>query len=50
MQSFTKSLMDLIDKDYIDPQVAYDAAPNAEELKMHMKGITASQSGLISRT
>lgn len=50
MQTFTHSLIELIDKDYIDPQVAYDVAPNAEELKMHMKGITSSQSGLIGRS
>jgi len=49
MQTLTKSLVDLIDSDMIDPQAAYKAAPNAEELKMHLKGITASQTGLISR-
>jgi twitching motility protein PilT len=49
MQTFTKSLLELIEKEFIDPQVAYDAAPNPDELKMALKGITASRSGLISR-
>jgi len=49
MQSFTKGLLDLIEKDYIDPQVAYEAATNAEELRMHMKGISASQSGFMGK-
>jgi len=50
MQSFTQSLIKLIDDELIDPRVAYEAAPKTEELKMQMKGITTSQSGLISRT
>ena len=49
MQSFNKSLFDLIEKDYIDPQVAYEVAPNPDELKMRLKGISTSASGLISR-
>jgi len=49
MQSFTRSLMGLIEKDYIDPKVAYDVATNAEELKMLMKGISSSQAGLVTR-
>ena len=47
MQSVTKSLLELIEKDYITPQVAYEAAPNVDELKMLLKGITTSQSGLL---
>jgi len=50
MQSFTRSLLRLIENDLIDPRLAYEVAPNPEELKMEMKGITASQSGLIGRT
>ena len=49
MRSFTKSLLELIEKDRVDPNVAYEAAPNAEELKMLMKGISASRSGLLGR-
>jgi twitching motility protein PilT len=49
MQSFTKSLYDLIHRDMIDPKVAYAVAPNAEELRMALKGITQSQRGLVGR-
>ncbi len=49
MQTFSQSLFDLIDTDMIDPKVAFAAAPNPEELKMRLKGITQSQAGLISR-
>jgi twitching motility protein PilT len=49
MQTFTSSLIDLIDRDMIDPRIAYEVAPNAEELKMHMKGISANQGGLLGR-
>jgi len=47
MQSFTISLLRLIESDLVDPKVAYEAAPNVDELKMLMKGITAAQPGLI---
>lgn len=49
MQDFTKSLLDLIEQDLIDPRVAYAVAPNADELKMRMKGINSGHSGLIGR-
>ena len=49
MKSFTTSLLELIEQDLVDPHVAYDAAPNVEELKMRLKGITTSQQGLIRR-
>ena len=49
MQSFTKSLLDLIEADRIDPKVAYENAPNVDELKMLMKGISSSRSGLLGR-
>ena len=49
MRSFTRSLFELIEKDLIDPKVAYIVAPNAEELKMMLKGISQSQRGLIGR-
>ena len=49
MLSFTKSLLDLIERDFVDPKVAYEAAPNVEELKMRMKGISSSHGGLVGR-
>lgn len=49
MQDFTASLLELIEKDYVDPRVAYEAAPNPDELKMLMKGISASRTGLLGR-
>ncbi len=49
MRSFTRSLYELIHNDMIDPKVAYANAPNAEDLKMMLKGITQSQAGLIGR-
>ncbi len=49
MQDFTASLLELIEKDYVDPKVAYEAAPNPDELKMRMKGISASRMGMRGR-
>lgn len=49
MQTFSQSLYELIEKDMVDPKVAYSVAPNPEELKMRMKGIKQSQTGLVSR-
>lgn len=49
MQSLTKSLLELIEKNLIDPHVAYEVAPNVDELKMAMKGISSESSGLIHR-
>ena len=49
MQSFTMSLLALIEKDFVDPRIAYEVAPNVDELKMLMKGISASHGGLIGR-
>ena len=46
MQDMTRHLLQLIEKDYIDPKVAYEIAPNAEELRMLLTGISASHSGL----
>ena len=39
MISFTQSLLGLIETELIDPKVGLEAAPNADELKMLMKGI-----------
>ena len=49
MQDFTSSLLELIERDYVDPKVAYEVAPNPEELKMRMKGISSSQAGRMGR-
>lgn len=46
MQTFNSSLLQLIESGMIDPRDAYDNAPNVEELKMLMKGISASRVGL----
>ncbi|MBS3733826.1 MAG: PilT/PilU family type 4a pilus ATPase [Phycisphaerae bacterium] len=47
MQTFTESLLDLINKDWIEPSVAYEAAPNADELKMAMKGISTDRGRIL---
>jgi twitching motility protein PilT len=49
MQDFNQSLLELIEKDYVDPKVAYEAATNPDELKMLMKGISSSRAGLLGR-
>ena len=46
MRTFSKSLHDLIETGLIEPSVAYDAAPNIDELQMMLKGISASRAGL----
>jgi len=47
MQDFTYHLVDLIQNGYIDPKDAFHFAPNIEELKMAMKGIRTSTSGIL---
>ena len=49
MQDFNGSLLGLIQKDYVDPQAAYEASNNPDELKMMMKGISASRTGRMGR-
>jgi len=46
MQTFAKSLCELIDAGLIEPRAAYDAAPNVDELQMMLTGISASRTGL----
>jgi twitching motility protein PilT len=43
MQTFSKSLYDLIEAGLIEPRVAYDAAPNLDELQMMLKGISSGR-------
>ncbi|MFQ5422432.1 MAG: type IV pilus twitching motility protein PilT [Phycisphaerae bacterium] len=45
MQDFTEALHELITTEYVDVKVAYEVAPNPDELKMRLKGI---RSGAVS--
>ncbi len=47
MQSFTMSLKSLVDLDLIDRATAFEVAPNPEALKMALKGIEVSESGML---
>ncbi len=47
MQDFTMSLRDLIQKDMIDRPTAFEVAPNAEALKMALKGIEMREAGIL---
>jgi len=47
MRDFTYSLCELIKDGSIDPRDAYHYAPNIEELKMALKGIRTSTSGIL---
>ena len=46
MQTFARSLYDLIEVGLIEPRVGYEAAPNLDELQMMLKGISSSRTGL----
>ncbi len=47
MQDFTMSLKDLVDRQLIDRATAFEVAPNAEALKMALKGIQVKDSGMV---
>ena len=47
MQDFTDSLCRLTQEEFIDLKVAMEYAPNVEELKMALKGIRTSTSGIL---
>ncbi|MHC4394454.1 MAG: type IV pilus twitching motility protein PilT [Planctomycetota bacterium] len=47
MQDFTTNLCEMVKNGSIDPKDAYHYAPNVEELKMAMKGIRTSTSGIL---
>lgn len=47
MQDFIDSLHKLIEEEYIDLKVGLEYAPNVEELKMALKGIRSSSSGIL---
>ena len=41
------SLKDLVEHELIDRTTAFEVAPNAEALKMALKGIEVSQPGIL---
>ncbi len=47
MQDFTMSLKQLIDDDLIDRATAFEVAPNAEALKMALKGISLAEASML---
>jgi len=47
MQDLTYNLCDLVEKGFIDPKDAYKYAPNIDELKMALKGIRTTASGIL---
>lgn len=47
MQDFTEALRKHIEKEWIEVETAYDAAPNPEELKMKLKGISSGGAGIL---
>ncbi len=47
MLDFTESLRRLVETETISAKTAYEAAPNPEELKMRLKGISVSSGGII---
>jgi len=47
MQDFTDSLQKLVMEECIDLKVGLEYAPNVEELKMALKGIRTSTSGIL---
>jgi twitching motility protein PilT len=47
MQDFTMSLRDLVQNDMIDRPTAFEVAPNAEALKMALKGIDFREAGIL---
>ncbi len=49
MRSMTRSLLGLIEQNAVDPKIAYEAAPNVDELKMLLSGISSTRPGLLGR-
>ncbi|MCH7703710.1 MAG: PilT/PilU family type 4a pilus ATPase [Planctomycetes bacterium] len=47
MIDFTESLRRLVDQELISVKTAYAVAPNPDELKMRLKGISVSSGGII---
>jgi twitching motility protein PilT len=47
MQDFAYSLKELVENEFIERPVAFEAAPNADALKMALKGIEFRDAGMI---
>ena len=47
MQDLTDSLCELVKNGSVDPKEAYKHAPNVDELKMAIKGIRTTASGIL---
>lgn len=47
MQDFTMSLCQLVQDEKVDRSVAFEVAPNAEQLKMALKGINVAEPGIL---
>lgn len=47
MQDFTESFRSLVEGEWVELKVALQYAPNVEELKMALKGIRTSSSGIL---
>ena len=47
MRDFTEALRLLVEQELISTRTAYEAAPNPDELKMRLKGISVSGGGII---
>ena len=47
MQDFTESLRKLVSEEWVELKIALQHAPNVEELKMALKGIRTSVSGIL---
>ena len=47
MQKFNDSLQSFVERDFISRAVAFEVSPNAEELKMILKGINVKGSAIL---
>jgi len=47
MQDYTESLRQLVMDELVDRNVAFEVAPNAEALRMALKGISLGESGIL---
>jgi len=47
MQDFTEALRQMVEKEWIEVELAYEVAPNPDELKMRLKGISSGRGGIL---
>ena len=47
MTDFTLSLVELVEKNYVDRATAFEVAPNPEALKMALKGLSVKESAML---